>query len=95
MLDSWPRYGFSKARGYVPIAEDRVGDLYCVCCRGPERGRVFHLAFGGEETLVFADLGEFLGQMIHDGGAAFGSTRPSSSRAEAQDRGEGTEKCGT
>ena len=56
LMENWPRYGFSCDRGYVPIAEDRNGDLYCVACADGFRGQVFHLAWSGEETLRFASL---------------------------------------
>ena len=66
MLDSWPRFGFSTERGYVPIAEDTNGDLYCVCCRGPERGRVFHLAWAGDEVLAYPSVEQFVQAMVGD-----------------------------
>jgi hypothetical protein len=60
LLDNWPRYGFSCDRGYVPIAEEKNGDLFCVACAGDCRGQVFHLAWAGEEEMRFACLEDFM-----------------------------------
>ena len=60
LLENWPRYGFSGDRGYVPIAEDQNGDLFCVACADDCRGQVFHLAWAGEEELRFASLEDFV-----------------------------------
>lgn len=63
LLDNWPRFGFSCDRGYVPIAEDVNGDLFCVACAAPWHGQVFHLAWDGDETARFESLQAFVQRM--------------------------------
>ena len=63
MVENWPRYGFSTDRGYVPIAEEDNGDLFCVACAESCLGQVFHLAWAGEEEVRFASLEEFVTHM--------------------------------
>lgn len=63
MVENWPRYGFSIERGYVPIAEEDNGDLFCVACAQSCRGQVFHLAWAGEEEVRFGSVEEFMTHM--------------------------------
>ena len=58
MLDNWPRYGFEP--GYLPIAEDDKGDLYCVRCHPPQQGHVFHLRWSGGDLDQFGDVEQFI-----------------------------------
>ncbi|HSZ54751.1 MAG TPA: SMI1/KNR4 family protein [Tepidisphaeraceae bacterium] len=60
LLQNWLLYGFSKDRGYVPIAEDPNGDLYCLACAPQYCGQVFHLAWAGEEEMRFHSLNDFV-----------------------------------
>lgn len=62
MLDNWPRYGF--APGYLPIAEDDKGDLYCIRCRPPHQAHVFHLRWTGEDLDQFGDVEQFVKAML-------------------------------
>jgi cell wall assembly regulator SMI1 len=62
MLDNWPRYGFDP--GYLPIAEDDKGDLYCVRCHAPRQGHVFHLRWSGEDLDQFGDVEQFIKAML-------------------------------
>ena len=64
MLDNWPRYGFEP--GYLPIAEDDKGDLYCVRCLPPEQGHVFHLLWTGEDLDQFGDVELCVERMLSD-----------------------------
>lgn len=60
LLDNWPRFGFPAAPGYVPIAEDPAGDLFCLATRGPTCGQVFLLAWSGADYPAYPSLEGFL-----------------------------------